>query len=527
MLKKFLFIFAILFPVLSGALVHETLPSWHWAYEFIGELRLRGGFEELYEMNRPYTRGQVAEALAGLRKREKDGTLVLSASDKRMFLVLVGEFRNEIEELQGKLDASEAVLLGLHGQGNVNGSRDTDTRYRGVYKSRIGIPLGKFGAAANAVSMDQALVDDPSYLGKKWRGIVGYTEQAYVAVRADRFRFKLGRDFLRWGAGRDGTLLFSDVCRPLDQFTASADLGPMRYTFTTSALDKMENTAGGVDSTGLSEGRWIYRFLSAHRLDVKLMGGRFQAAVSELVLYGGPGRQVEWAYFNPAIFFHGEQMNEKAEGNTLGSLDLLFYPSPRWQVYGSLLIDDVQIERTGSGDQEPAELGWLIGSQVADPFNLPGLTLSGEYARVTNRTYKTIRFWETFMHRNAPLGYPLGNDFDRVQIGASQWIQGKVRIRLSYDSIRKGEGSLFTPFDMPWMQIPKGKTYSEPFPTGIVEKQALVGVGLKCVLNPHAGFEAEWTSSTRENAGHVRDVKKTDSYWKIGLWLDGNVLLNF
>ena len=51
------------FPVMLSASIHETLPTWHWAYEYIDALRLRGGFEALYTMNRPYTRGNVAKSL--------------------------------------------------------------------------------------------------------------------------------------------------------------------------------------------------------------------------------------------------------------------------------------------------------------------------------------------------------------------------------------------------------------------------------------------------------------------------------
>ncbi|HEX9933847.1 MAG TPA: capsule assembly Wzi family protein [bacterium] len=523
MLKRlFIFIAALLFPVILPALVHESLPSWHWANGCIEELRLRGGFTELFELNRPYTRGQIAEALVALRKREMEGTLHLTSSGKQMFLILVKEFLSEIEEIQGKSDRTDTVLLGIHGQGDVNGQGNGDAQYRGRYRSRIAVPLGQFGAAANAVNMDQYLRDDPTYVGKKWRGIVGYTEQAYVQIQTGRFRFKVGRDFMQWGAGQSGTFVFSDVCRPLDHVLASADLGPLRYTFVTAALDKMEPPSTGGDSLGFLQIGRIYRYLSAHRLDIKLMQGRFQAGISELVLYGGLNRQFDWFYLNPAIFFHGEQMNQAEEGNTLGSLDILVYPVPRWQIYGSLLIDDVQIERTGSGDQEPSEYGWLVGSRLADPANVPGLTLFGEYVRVSNRTYKTPRFWETFIHRNVPIGYPLGNDFDRMQIGLSQWIHGNVRFRLTYDQIRNGEGSLFTPFDTPWIGVPKGQGYDEPFPTGTVEKQGQVTIGVRCVLDPHIGFEAEWASSKWENMGHVKNMKRTESSWRIGLWVDGS-----
>ena len=41
----------------------ETLPTYHWAYQHMEELRLRGFFSDLNFAKRPFTRGEVASAL--------------------------------------------------------------------------------------------------------------------------------------------------------------------------------------------------------------------------------------------------------------------------------------------------------------------------------------------------------------------------------------------------------------------------------------------------------------------------------
>ena len=519
-MKKVVLCIGMMFVTMRvHAFIHETLPTWHWAYECIDELRLRGGFTELYSLTRPYTRGQIAEALVALRKGEMDRSLVLTPSDKKMFLNLIMEFKPEIEELQAKASQQETVKIGGRVLENVDGTRQKDATVNGIYRSRIGVPLGKFGAAVQALNFNQYLEHDPLYVGKRWRGFAVHTEQAYLRVKADRFDFKFGRDFLRWGPGLNGTLVFSDVSRPLDQFTASAELGPLRYTFLASVLDPVRLSRDWADSLGAFSAN---RYLSAHRLDLRLFKGRFQAGISELVLYGGVNRQLEWYYLNPMLFFHGESVNQNDQANTLGTLDLVFYPTGRWEWYGSLLIDDLQVEKTGPGDLEPAEIGWMAGTRVADPFAVQGLTLFGEYVRVTNRTYKTPTPWETFMHRNMPMGYPLGNDFDKIEAGFSKWINGNIRIKMYYDCIRKGEGSLYTPFDTPWDQYEVEKGYSEPFPTGTVEKQDLIGLSLRYFPSPHVGIEGEFASIRRTNAGHVEKHTTSESSWRIGLWLDGD-----
>jgi len=520
MRQLFIFTLLFLFPVLAGASLHQTLPPWHWAYQFIGELRLRGCFEDLYAMNRPYTRGEVAEALVRIENRLKKRELSLSSSDLKLLKKLVREFQEEMKELESKTPENGKVRLGARVQSDVDKPGDDKAKYRGIYRSKISVPLGTHVEIYNGISFNQYLIDDTTYVGKKWRGIVGYTEQAYTAASLGRFRFKFGRDFLRWGAGESGTLLFSDVARPMDQFTASAQLGPFRYTFLASALDDITFYSKTADSSGSFSAK---RYISAHRLDVNLMNGRLQCAVTEAVLYGGINRQLDWVFLNPFIFYHGSQLNKSGSDNTFGTVDVSFFPVKRWELYGSLLIDDIQLEKTGPGDLEPNEIGWLTGSRLADPFGVSGLTLSGEYVRVTNRTYKTPNPWETFIHRNKPLGYPLGDDFDYWQMGVSKWFGGNLWLELKYSQTRKGEGSLFALWDAPWFAYTVEQGYSEPFPTGVVEKRNEFSFSFRYYPSVHWGVEGEFCSHRRKNSNHILGQREDGTTWRIGLWFNGDL----
>jgi hypothetical protein len=244
--------------------------------------------------------------------------------------------------------------------------------------------------------------------------------------------------------------------------------------------------------------------------------------VTEAVLYGGENRQMEWVYLNPFLFYHGVQLNDNRLGNTMGTVDVIFYPFPKWKIYGSFLTDDIQVEKTGSGDLEPAEIGWIIGGRKADPFGLSGMTVTAEYTGVKNRTYQTLNLWETFMHRNMPLGHPMGNDFDHLQIDVSQWV-GSIWIKGGLGFTRNGEESLFTPFDTPWSNVPVEQGYSEPFPTGVVEKRSVISLELRWFPSVHWGLEGDLAFISRKNAGHIKDETDSDLTWRIGVWWDGDM----
>jgi hypothetical protein len=198
------------------------------------------------------------------------------------------------------------------------------------------------------------------------------------------------------------------------------------------------------------------------------------------VIHGGPDRNFEWYYLNPFIFYHGEQLNEGKNGNTLGALDFVARPGRRLELYGQLLIDDVQIEKTRSGDLEPNEIAYLFGAQVADPLGTRGTTIGLEYTRIANRTYNTILEWEKFLHRNRPLAHFLGNDFDRWLLQTSTYLGSRLQLYATAELLRRGEGRIESQFDMPWLEQSLEEGYSESFPSGVVEKSR------------HLRLEARW-----------------------------------
>ncbi|MCJ7812088.1 capsule assembly Wzi family protein, partial [bacterium] len=235
MKKVILFVLIVFsYPIFVTASLNQTLPSWHWAYDYIDELRLRGCCETLYSLNRPYTRGEVAEAIIRSQERLGRGELSLSVSDRRLLERLVEEFQEEMKNLQEKPNNKGSYEFGIRLQSDLDRQNEGGIKYRGIYRTKLGVSLGTHIAAYNGINFDQYLVDDSLYVGKKWRGIVGYTEQAYVSVHFNRIRLMFGRDFLYWGAGENGSLLFSNMARPMDQLKVTGRLGPFQYTFITS-----------------------------------------------------------------------------------------------------------------------------------------------------------------------------------------------------------------------------------------------------------------------------------------------------
>jgi hypothetical protein len=332
-------------------------------------------------------------------------------------------------------------------------------------KSWIQLRVFEGLVVVNEMYLNYASQNEPSYIGKEWRSVSGLTNQSFLSLNKrigteGGMVIQAGRFYSQLGPGRHCQLLLGAGARPMDQFTVSlAHAISKKFTasffFQTSVLDKI-----GPDN----------RFLSLHRFEVSTSSWYF--ALSEALTYTRDRQGVDLVYLNPFIFYHLEQLNgPDLLGNTIGTIEIGY----KWKtshVYLEFLIDDIQLDSEVIGDLEPNEIAGLIGYEYASS----SYYLSIEGAALTNRTYKTPNPSEWYLHRNIPVGYELGSDVGRLNVLSRYFLRERWHIDTKIDLIWQGEGAYLKAWDSPWEDdsITMETGYTEPFPTGIVEKSVIL-----------------------------------------------------
>ena len=398
--------------------------------------------------------------------------------------------------------------------------RNRGSYYHARQRGTVGMRVASWLEVYDTFYLDNRLDEDANFLGKQQNGMAAYSEQAYSLARYKSFTFKFGRDFLRWGPGREATLMVSDFSRPMDQVYASYRSRYFGFSFFTASLDAKRIADTGYQMPDGGGAIRANRYLSGHRLEVRPWKYLY-IGISEAILYGGPDFGYNLAYTNPFIFYHGVQANGPDGGNTIGSVSIAIMPKRNYFFYGEYMIDDIQLENEFPGDLEPNEIGYLIGLNIADPFHLSGLDIYGEYTRITNRTYNGQGgLWEKWLHRNQPIGHFLGNDFDRLVIGGQYWPEPSYRVGIQYEKRRRGEGRIEKAFDTPWVNTPPGETYSEPFPTGVVESSDILQ--LSFTWQPRwwlriGGEMQSWNMGNKEN---IAGVGGSFTEWSLSVEFD-------
>ncbi|MDZ7301489.1 MAG: capsule assembly Wzi family protein [candidate division KSB1 bacterium] len=491
-----------------------TLPTNHWAYEYLQQLGLRQRLPGTMLLTLPFSYQQIAAM--------SDSAEPLAHSTAQQFwLQRLRALTATPNALQPRIQAGWRII---EKTGRLN---HENVRSRLAVRSHLGIFPDRHLALFNVINMDQELGDDPQYIGKRWRGFTGFSEQAYALLHFDKYLVKFGRDFVWWGRGRDATLLISDHSRPMDHLLAQLDWPRLRLTYLAARLDRMPLPDSLVARYNVD---FAERYLAAGRGEFELVKNRLRLAVTQMVLHGGPHHNFEWYYLNPFIFYHGEQLNEKElsknqGGNTLGVVDFVARLRPRVEFYGQLLVDDVQIEKTRRGDLEPNEIACLVGIEIADPVSLDATTVGLEYTRVANRTYNTLVAWEKFLHRHRPIAHFLGNDFDRWLLHASMYAGANVQLNFTTELLRRGEGRIDSVFDQSFKHYSLAQGYREKFPTGVVEKSW--HLRLEARWHPRPGFflSAHGQYSRYGNFAHRNGAHETDTGFFLRLWWEKDWLI--
>jgi len=357
----------------------------------------------------------------------------------------------------------------------------------------------------NEMTLDSSLPRSGHYVGREWRGLSGYSRRAFLHYSGDRARLLLGRDFVRFGMGKTGNLLFSPVSRSFDQIRLQW-LGD-RFSIN-SYLIQLDNA----DS--------YFRHVYAHRFSVAVTSN-LVLNFSEAVLQSQLSNGIELALLNPFQVYHTEQLNgPNLPANEMVTISITWRPRPGKLVYGELLLDDFQVDKEVSSDLEPNEVGGLVGIEVTDLI-IDNSQSGLELVAITNRTYKTATESEWWLHRNDPMGYELGSDLFRTYAWLQVWLHDFSWVEFSLDYLQQGEGELDVPWDSPWEDYTIEEGYSEPFPTGVVETTITPKLAFHWIKVPHVEVHGETGYSMISNENHVEG--QDDSKWFFSITLSTNL----
>ncbi len=524
-------LFAVICSRPAPASTLPYIPLDHWATPFITEAVGRGLLPGLSLADRPYSRTVVARAM----RIERDRADSLQREYTAFEGWLLDRIENEIDPNEPLPPAAFSTAtgswsLGYGIEGRMEALTGEDHRRFGKRDIKgIALPYAGFSSGRGLAAGLRFRVDTdggrvPSFNGRPWRnGWTGDAKNAYVLLQFNAADVILGRDDLRWGASEGSTLLLSSHAPAFDQVGLRVHVGPVIASSFFASLDDMTLDVPTAQALGdtLPAGTVVRRHISGHRLRWQISRAVALGA-AETVVYGGKDRGLEAEYVIPVNIYYAGQWNSNKNDNSFLSLTAELRPLPQFELYGELMIDDLQFEHKSDADEEPFEGGFLVGERIYNPLGLDGGVLRVEWVKVQPFTYNQVLPWNRYLYKGEPIGFALGPDAQSIDVELSHWASDKLTWSLRYRLEERGETRITDPWPVPVTGPDSANAFPEfdHVPTGTVERRNKIST--EFWVHPRFGVDVRLGGgyATVKNLENVRDKRRVEWFFQGSIHLN-------
>ena len=454
------------------------IPVSHWAMPAVEHLIARGAMADPTPLTRPLRRDDARRALATL------DTLRLSRGERAAVRRMISDLAVRERGASARLDGDVTITAASH-------ARREPLRAAGAGHATLAGGLAaqfRYGpvVAVTHPYFDSRLKYDPDYQGKKDRAVGGRNAEAYASLQWRYGELFFGALDRNWGSPALAGLLVSAAPYSYSHLGVTLGTSGVRLEGLLTQLDDLPDTTGVAN----------HRYLVAHRLVLRPPGAT-TVALWEGSLIAGPNRQLEPWFANLLTFGLLEQYDQGSRANNLLGVDVVSRIG-RVRVFGSLLIDDLQIDRSGPGDQEPTSYGLSLGAQGG----IGTAAWTAFYTRVANLTYRTPNPVESVMRRGVGLGRNF-SDYDQLTLRASVVTGPGLLLSPEATLLRQGEGDFRLPYP------PVSAYDSTPaFLSGVVERTARLALEAR-LEGARWGLQGDGGMHLIHNAGHVAGANRT------------------
>ncbi|MDC7243106.1 MAG: hypothetical protein PQJ44_04020 [Sphaerochaetaceae bacterium] len=217
-------------------------------------------------------------------------------------------------------------------------------------------------------------------------------QRAFVLFGGPYWNLQIGRDNIDWGAGLSGNLFISDNLKYQDYFKFTTFGSKYKYTYLASFFPHQLNyveTDGFVLNTSQLDELQGFSMFVAHKMEGRALNNRLGWALSEGLMYASEDSTIDFRAFNPMLSYHS--LFEKANCNSILSLDFDFTFSNRTNLYTQIVIDDLVFGLTESTDSSysPNAYGIILG--IKRDFSTDNISLLSTFEVAYTSPYLYLR----------------------------------------------------------------------------------------------------------------------------------------
>tara|TARA_B100000519_G_C14249728_1_gene441786 strand:+ start:809 stop:2173 length:1365 start_codon:yes stop_codon:yes gene_type:complete len=239
--------------------------------------------------------------------------------------------------------------------------------------------------------------------------VSGETDVSGISFENDWMIMQFGRGRQSWGAGNDIKLALSEESNSYDYGILGLDFGNLNVRY----------FHGYLETDSLSYNRYITgRGIEWNNGNSLLVG------LSEIVIYSGKNRPIDFSYFNPISTHLEIELNNRqnnlgtASGNGVWQLSMDLLLLKKIRLSANYLFDEFTLDKDqtnagkGHGRAHSFKLLYpLINNEIA----IVSLYLSN--ISIGTNTLKHQTGYNNFVQRSKPLGWEIGSDSKELKLG--------------------------------------------------------------------------------------------------------------
>lgn len=281
---------------------------------------------------------------------------------------------------------------------------------------------------------------------------INYSSLNYnIGYRWSKGSLSAGQENLTWGYGLAGNIALSGRAPsfPFIKF----DFDPWQWLhfeyfhgwLQSNVIDSARayNTGTGIYNS--TREFYFPKFIAHHAVTVTPVKG-LDIAFGESIIYSD---KLNFAYLIPINFFKiYDQTNSRYNINAGDNSQFFGFISSRNHIknthmYAQIFIDEIRASKVFNKRERRNQLGYTLGVNKTDLF-VHYLTAGVEYSRINPFVYSNLMPTQTYETQSYSLGDWMGNNADRMYLFTQYIPLAKLKVKLWYQKIRKGEkGTLY------------------------------------------------------------------------------------
>lgn len=286
----------------------------------------------------------------------------------------------------------------------------------------------------------------------------GETDLSGIGYQNNWMILQFGRGRQSWGAGNDIQLATSENSSSYDYGMLDLDFGKLRTRY----------FHGYLETDSLLTNRYITgRGIEWNNQRSLIIG------LSEIVIYSGIGRSLDFSFLNPISTHLEIELNERqnnidtGSGNGVWQISIDWLMRPNIRLSSNYLFDEVILDRVqkkaGKGNGQASSFKLAL-SPINNETSI--FTLYTSYISVGTHTFRHEHGSNNFVQRKKPLGWTIGSDSKEIKIGANLLLYEMVIANLELGYQILGEKNIIESLYQPYSDYLDG-----PFPSGDLKKR--------------------------------------------------------